>query len=57
MNEEQVNQLTKTFLEQNPFANAAKEAYTAVSIKLNTDPIYLALMAIAFELWLDEEAN
>lgn len=47
--------LQRQFIEQNPYAKAAKKAYNTDQREEN--PVYLALMAIAFELWLNQEAS
>jgi hypothetical protein len=43
------------FFKENPFASYASNADAKTSSTKFSDPVYLALMAIAFELWLNRE--
>lgn len=49
--------LKERFLKENPFAQQAKQAYIDSPPNVPAEPMYYALMAIAFELFLAAESN
>jgi hypothetical protein len=54
--EERFEELKATFLKQNPFAAKAVETNSKFSQR-ESDSVYLAIMAVAFELWMNQEAQ
>lgn len=55
--EAHVEVLKENFLKQNPFAAQAKKIYAGLPTHVRQDPVYYALMAVAFELYARAEGE
>ncbi len=49
--------LKENFLKQNPYARQALQAYVDSPPRIPTDPVYYAIMAVAFELYARAESK
>lgn len=57
LDEQHLERLKKQFLDQNPFAEQARKIYAGLPTHVRQDPVYYALMAVAFELWASQESR
>lgn len=44
--------LKRHFFKENPFAETAHQAYLDVPVNTAKDPLFFALMALAYEVWI-----
>lgn len=55
--EERHKSLRKMFFKENPFAEQAHQAYIDTPVNVPKDPLYFVLMAIAYEIWLENSVQ